>query len=60
MADATSVSRARYPVPDPLARILKEVLQESKHEKATEPMETALAQLLGNSFQAMDSMYFGT
>ena len=64
---SSPVSRAAYPVPDPLARILKEVLSVQSgddgvsanlHDKDTESLETALAQLVSNAFEAMDSMYF--
>jgi hypothetical protein len=53
------VSRATYPIPQPLTRLLRAVIED--HEEAqVESIESALAEIVGNSFQAMDSMYFGT
>ena len=53
------ISRATYPLPQPLSRLLNAAVLDQQ-EAQVEPMEAALAQLVGNSFEAMDSMYFAT
>lgn len=53
------ISRAKYPIPQPLATLLRTAILDQK-EAQVETLEHALGQLVGNSFQAMDSMYFST
>jgi hypothetical protein len=54
-----NVKQAKYPIQQPLALILKASILEEKPSE-TEAPENALAQLIGNAFEAMDSMYFAT
>lgn len=53
------ISRAEYPIPQPLASLLRAAILDQK-EAQLESLEDALGQLVGNSFEAMDSMYFAT
>lgn len=53
------ISRAKYPIPQPLATLLRAAILDQR-EAQLETLEDALCQLVGNSFQAMDSMYFAT
>lgn len=56
-AGPAHISRAEYPIPPPLSRLLSAAILE--HQDAqVETLEEALAQLVGNSFDAMNSMYF--
>lgn len=50
---------AAYPIPLPLSRLLRATILEGR-EAQLETLNDALAQLVGNSFEAMDSMYFST
>jgi len=53
------IESATYPIPQPLSRLLRAAILEGQ-DAQVETMDDALAQLVGNSFEAMDSMYFNT
>lgn len=56
-AGPAHICRAEYPIPPPLSRLLSAAILE--HQDAqVETLEESLTQLVGNSFEAMDSMYF--
>jgi hypothetical protein len=57
--DQLNVKRAKYPIQRPLTLLLKAAILEEQPAE-TEAPEDALAQLIGNAFEAMDSMYFAT
>jgi hypothetical protein len=50
---------ASYPIPQPLSRLLRATILEGQ-EAQLENVQDALSQLVSNSFEAMDSMYFNT
>ena len=62
--DPSNVKQATYPIQGPLARILATVMRKEEmtdgSEMDIEKHETAFRQIIGNSFEAMDSMYFAT
>jgi hypothetical protein len=53
------IESASYPIPQPLSRLLRATILEGQ-EAQLENVQDALSQLVSNSFEAMDSMYFNT
>ena len=57
--DQLNVKKANYPIQQPLRLLLQAVILEGQAAEIEAP-EVALAQLIGNAFEAMDTMYFAT
>ena len=57
--DQLNVKQAKYPIQKPLTLLLQATILEGQPADTASP-EDALAQLIGNAFEAMDAMYFAT